>query len=457
MYEKVKAYVRKYHMLTEHDKVIAGVSGGADSICLLFVLLKLKEELGFTLGALHVHHGIRGEGADRDEEYVRKVCAREQVPLLVRRRDVPAYAREHGLTEEEAGREARREELMEALEKQGATRIALAHHQGDNAETVLHHLCRGTDLKGLCGIAPVSGVWIHPFLCVTREEIEEYLCGRGIAYCTDETNFEKDYTRNKLRHEVLPYLEKNINARAALHITQTAERMRSVAGYIGEEALRWKERCTVRRKRGGLLLLEEGYAQAPDALKPYILYEVICEAAGHRRDIGAVHVRLVGELLLKQTGRRLDLPYGLVAERCYEGIRLVRQNARKPEEPAGKFCFRVMETNVSAEVFPKNPYTKWFDYDIIQNTVKMRHRQPGDFLVVNKDGGTKKLKEYLINEKIPREERDRLWLAADGPQIMWVVGYRQSQRYQVTEKTKRILEITYDGGEEDARDGKGVD
>jgi len=462
MYQKVKAYVQKYHMITGNDKVIAGVSGGADSICLLFMLIRLKEEMGFAIHAVHIHHGIRGEDADRDERYVRKVCESEGIPISVCRKDVPRYAKEHGMTEEEAGREVRRQVFQQVRKEQGGTKIALAHHRGDNAETVLHNLCRGTGLKGLGGIAPVSGVWIRPLLCVIRPEIESYLEKWGISYCTDETNYENIYTRNKLRNKVLPYLEANINENAVLHMAETAEQMQALGEYIREEALRRKESCVKRTDAGGLLLLEKEHENIPEALKSYVMYEIICEASGHRKDIEAAHVRLAEGLFLKQTGRRLDFPYGLTLFRCYDGIRFERADAckEKPEgkeEPEGKFEFRIIEANAGMEVFPQNPYTKWFDYDIIKNTVKMRHRQPGDYLTIDKNGNTKKLKQYFINEKIPREEREHIWLAADGRHIMWVVGYRQNQMYQVTEKTRKILEIRYHGGEKDGGDSKGID
>lgn len=147
MYEKVKAYAEHYHMLAKNDKVIIGVSGGADSVCLLFILLKLSEETGIPLHCVHVHHGIRGADADRDEAFVRRMCAEEGIALTVHRENVPAYAREHGLTEEEAGREVRREVFERVLREQKGTKIALAHHMNDNAETVLWNLCRGTALK----------------------------------------------------------------------------------------------------------------------------------------------------------------------------------------------------------------------------------------------------------------------------------------------------------------------
>lgn len=461
MYQKVRAYVEKYHMLTGGDKVIAGVSGGADSICLLFVLKELQKELGFGLFAVHVHHGLRGGPADADAEYVREVCRRENVPFSVFYKDVRDYAGRYGLTLEEAGREIRRSLFEETMEEQGGTRIALAHHLNDNAETVLWNLCRGTGLRGLGGIAPVRGVWIHPLLCVKRREIESYLKNWGISYCTDETNLENIYTRNKIRNEVVPFLEQNVNEQASVHMAETAEQMRMLGEYVEDECERWKRSCMIREKTGLAVLQKKAYQAIPEALRPYVIHKVICEACGHQKDIGAVHVRLIRELMEKQVGRMLHLPYGVTALRCYEGISFSQKKEKDEEEyveiPEGRFVFRVWEQKGTKEVFPENPYTKWFDYDIIKNTVKIRHREPGDYLTIDKTGNRQKLKRYFINEKVPQDIRKQIWLAADGSHIMWVVGYRQNQMYQVTERTRRILEIQFYKGGSYGRDGRGFD
>ena len=202
MYRKVREYIKTWQMLGREDKVIAGISGGADSICLLFMLLELKEEMEFRIAAVHIHHGLRNETADRDEAYVRSVCGKENVELFVYHEDVKQYAKERGLTKEEAGREVRRRCFLEVLREQGGTHIATAHHKNDNAETVLWNLCRGTGLKGMGGISPKNGVWIRPLLCLERKEIESYLEKGGISYCTDETNLEDAYTRNRIRNHV---------------------------------------------------------------------------------------------------------------------------------------------------------------------------------------------------------------------------------------------------------------
>ena len=311
---------------------------------------------------------------------------------------------------------------------------------------------RGTALKGMGGIAPVSGRWIRPLLCVKRAEIESYLGKWGISYCKDKTNMQNIYTRNRIRNEIIPLMESRMNEQTVLHIAETAQRMRTLGDYIGREAVRLLHTCAVKEEEGGLLLGTGDYYRIDEALRPYVLYEAICTAAGHRKDIEAVHVRLTEELLKKQPGRRLDFPYGLTAVRCYEGIRFSTQKMAAREEEDAGFQLRIIKKCESAETFPQKNYTKWFDYDIIKNTVKIRHREPGDYLTIDKYGNTQKLKQFFINQKIPQEKRSRIWLAADGPHIMWVVGYRQNQMYQVTDKTSRILEIEFYGGEKDGRD-----
>lgn len=457
MHKKVRGYIESWQMIRPGDRVIAGISGGADSICLLFVLLELKDEIGFEAAAVHVNHGLRGENADRDETYVREVCEKAGVKLFTFHEDVGEYARRRRLSVEEAGREVRRSCMEKAFGQWGGTRIALAHQQNDNAETILFNLCRGSGLRGMGGIPPKNGVWIHPLLCLSREEIEAYLKDREILYCTDETNFEEHFTRNRIRKHVIPYLEKYVNEKAVAHMAQCADAIRETGEYVEEKTAEYVKRCIKTENQGEILLVEDEFKRVPGALKQRVIREVLCEAAGSRKDISAAHVDAAHALLGRQVGRMAKFPYNVVAYRNYDG--LLFRNCAVAQKPkvGGKadFWMRIFE-NESA-TFPEKNYTKWFDYDIITNTVKIRHREPGDYIVIDKNGGTQKLKQYFINEKVPRELRDGIWLAADGKEIIWIVGYRQSQAYQVTDNTRRILEIGFYGGEEDVRDSKSHD
>lgn len=243
--EKAEALIRKYNMIEENDVVIAGVSGGADSVCLLFVLCALKEKYDFSIRVCHVNHGLRGADADADEQFVKELCRKLNVPCRVFHRDVELIARKRKQSPEEAGRMVRREAFEIMCREEGGTRIAAAHHCDDNAETILLNLARGTGIRGLCGIRPVYGKWIRPLLGVSRGEIESALSEEGISWRRDMSNEDDIYTRNRIRHHILPSLQTQVNPETVRHLNELSRQAQEVWDYISwgvENA--WK-RCVI--------------------------------------------------------------------------------------------------------------------------------------------------------------------------------------------------------------------
>ena len=226
--KKTEQFIRKYDMIRKSDVVAAGVSGGADSVCLLFVLCALREKLGFQIVVCHVNHCIRGKAAAADEEFVARLCRELDVPCRIFRENVELIARNRKQSTEEAGRTVRMDAFETMCLEDGGTKIATAHHREDNAETVLMNLARGTGLKGLCGIRPVNGKWIRPLLVLGKKEIEEYLRSREISWCEDATNSEDDYTRNRIRHNIMPLLTEQVNAGAARHMDELSRQAQEV-------------------------------------------------------------------------------------------------------------------------------------------------------------------------------------------------------------------------------------
>ena len=451
MEKKAEAYIKRYHMIERGDHVIAAVSGGADSVCLLHLLASLSRRMGFEIQVVHVHHGLRGQEADRDAGYVKELSDRWRIPCHVVYRDVAAYGREHGLSVEEAGRDLRYKALQESAAHFDNARIAVAHHQDDQAETILHNLFRGSGLRGLGGMAPVRGNIIRPLLWAGRREILDYLERYGIDYCEDSTNGSLDYTRNKLRRKVIPMICGEVNPGAVQHIVSAGEHLRQANAYFQLEAERiWHEHRIIRDEKGRRGIKAQALTELPEILRGYVVMEMIRELTGCRKDIASAHVWQLLDLAEKGTGRMASLPYGLTAQKEYDVVWLMRGNGEREREEEVCLTMESFPADILREKYqkiPENKYTKWFDYDKIKGTLSVRTRRTGDYYTL-KDGRKKTVKSFMIDAKIPREDRDKIPLLAEGQHVLWIVGYRISEFYKVTDETKRILQVSTDGGKE---------
>ena len=462
--QKVKVYVERFHMIEPKDTIVLGISGGADSVCLLKILARWKEAWGISLRAVHVHHQLRGEEADADERFVRELCENEGIPCRVFHEDVQGMAQREKIGLEEAGRITRYRCFATVCEDVGGGKIALAHHQDDLAETMLHHLVRGTGMAGLCSLKPVSGNRIRPLLCLEKEEILVYLEAAGQPWRTDSSNLEDDCTRNRIRHHVLEELKTEVNPRAVRHMAQLSEELEETRAVLAQVAAE-KRRQYVRKSEKGMLLAEE-LKKEPDLIGRQIVHDLLKEISGKQKDFTRIHVEAVQELWNRKVGARRDLPYGMQAIRTYDGIYLERKaekcETRDSEKNAGiqinvqsegtesfqigELTLTVSRTARDFGEIPEKKYTKWFDYDRIKQTLVIRHRQPGDRICLFDGGGSKKLKDYLIDRKIPAQKRDQLWLLADGSDILWIIGDRISAAYKVTAESQRILQAEIKGG-----------
>lgn len=449
------------------DAVIAAVSGGADSMCLLLLLLRARVWLPMELSVVHVHHGIRGEEADADAQAVAAFCRDRGISCRVFEEDVPGIARRSGMSEEEAGREVRRRILKEERERRKEERacrevwVALAHHREDQAETVLMHLVRGSGLHGLGGMSCRDGYRIRPLLWAHREEIENYLTEEGVIWREDATNASDAYTRNRIRHHLLPWMREHLNPAAAEHLAETAEELREADQYLETMALSWLSDHQQEDLPGELRLPAGDLEALHPALRRRVLWEALCSMAGRRKDIGRVHVGILEDLLKGHAGRRADLPYGLTAGKHSREL-FIRNGAGEKEKGDGlseevcislregeRITFRTADgIQYSISVFarengqkiPEKRYTKWMDYDRMGQNIVLRHKQTGD--VIELAGvGEKKLGRYMIDAGIPREERGRIPLLADGNRILWIIGYRLGAGTMIRDDTKTVLEV----------------
>lgn len=451
MLQRTAAYMKQQQINLNGEKVIIGLSGGMDSVCLFHIL----KDLGVSLEAVHVNHQIRGEEAKRDEQFVKDLCARYNIPFHGYRYDVPKISREKHLSEEEAGRMVRKEAFAQVMKEQGAGYVALAHHGNDRAETFLFHLSRGTGVKGLGSMKPVQGTIIRPLLWAERKEIEQYVQEKGYEFVEDATNSQTEYTRNKIRHEIIPALEE-INPRCIPHICGAAEKLSAVSAYIDREA---EKLCRLSAVMYGqeVQILKLAFEQGDEVLRIPVLQKCVEYLSGSLVNITEEHLEKLGALFAMQTGKEIHLPYGITAVRTYEGIRMFFREEKGQTEPVeitgegtydfGGVIFRVsVEAWDESKIFPIKNYTKCFDYDKIIDKVFLRNRGSGDYLEINKNHGRKSLQDYLVNEKVPKDERDRVILLACGSHILWVVGKRISEYYKVTKETKKVLKVQVCGG-----------
>ena len=440
--KKIKEYIEKYNMLNKGDGVVLGLSGGPDSVCLFFVLLALKEEYNLTISAVHINHMIRGKDADEDQEYVETLCKEFNVPLNALRIDIPALAKASGRSIEEEARIARYdafEEAAAAFEEQGIpAKIAVAHNADDNAETVLFHMARGTGLDGVCGISPKRDKIIRPLLAVPKKDILEFLNENEVAYCIDGTNAETDYDRNRIRHNIMPELTK-INDRALEHISDMTARLSEIADYISLESNGLLQMA----KLDGDKLRKRTIATAPRVIASQAIKDYLSKFMPYQKDVAAVHVDSILDLLNEDGERQIQLPYKKTLIISYEEIYVIdTENEDNQKQINPTFNYREFDYEEGMK-YPTETYTKWFDCDRIGANIVIRTRAEGDYLCIDSDGNRKSIQDYFVDEKIPRHLRDEVPLVCDGNHVMWVVGHRVSEYYKISKNTTRVLEISY--------------
>ena len=468
---KIIEYMKAYSMLdfesieSKASGVVLGVSGGADSVALLSFFVRLRNSVApkLLLKVVHVNHMIRGEEADSDQEFVEELCKRLNVPYKVYREDIPAMAKKLDMTEEEAGRNYRYKAFIECaleleMEYKCKCRIAVAHNKDDLAETVLYNLIRGSSLLGLAGIKPVRDMIIRPLLDTSRAELEEYLKELGQDYVTDSTNLETEYTRNKIRHLVMPELKK-MNSAAVQHIVDVARDALELGNDIGDRLLCAHDK--EEREPSGVYEYPDGRKQdiyereeisiaqlrnETHLAAGEMILGAIESVCGRRKDITREHLREVYELSEKESGKSVDLPYGMIAERVYDRIvirmRTVLNEKGASDEVEGRIVISHIPYSETLEI-SKKEYTKMIDCGKIKSTLVLRKPLPDDYIVISKDGGKKKLSRYFTAEKIERELRQAVPVVADGSEIVWVVGMRLSERYKIDSETQTVAVIEY--------------
>lgn len=457
MLEQVRKTIEEFHMAEAGDKIIVGVSGGADSICLLTVLRELSEVMSLRLHVVHINHMLRKE-AQEEEEYVKEICRQQQIPCTVFHQDMRTYAKELGCSVEEAGRIYRYECFETVCQREKGQRIAVAHHQNDRVETLLFHMIRGSGMRGMGSIPAVRGKIIRPLLYISRQEIESYLSRQQIRYYMDASNTSEEYTRNLVRHKVIPVLER-VNDQAVAHMGEISDLAEAYWNYVEEQA-KTLEQTWVRVEGNTLVLPLEAAKGQPKLLMQHLIYRMLVHVSGSAKDLEQQHVEQVWKLLNKSVGKQITLPYGMCAVRKYEEICIqkeveIAQKELRGMEPVpislsgitrlehiGEVECRIQKMDADLEI-SKKLYTKMLDYDRINGTLCIRNPMPGDYFIVNEQGERKKLSRFFIDNKVPKEKRQSILVLADGSRIHWIIGMRISEDLKITQSTKQVLHIEF--------------
>jgi tRNA(Ile)-lysidine synthase len=435
-------------MLIPGECVVVGVSGGSDSLGLLQILTELVD-CRLKLIAAHLNHGIRKEESSRDAAHVRKFARELGLPFVLREVDVIEFKRNTNLSLEEAARELRYKFLRDVLNKYNGNKIATAHTLDDQAETVLMRLIRGSGLLGLSGIPPVNDNIIRPLIEVTKSDIEDYLGSKGIEWMEDSSNKEKVFLRNRIRNELIPHLI-NYNP----NIKETLARTGYIVGveedYIRTEAGNHFDKLFCSLRDGELVGKLASYKPLSEAMKYGVLRLAIEKLKGDLKRISLNHVVSINELLgSQQASGELYLPGEIVAAKGHGVFVLAKKGLFRPSfnysvDSTGLHKFPDAEFEIKfekANSLKSDKYLACFDSASMEFPITIRNFNRGDSFIPYGMNEFKKLKNYFIDEKIPRFLRYQIPIFVCRSEIMWVGGMRVDERFKVRDKRKKVLTI----------------
>lgn len=470
---KFKEYIKKELLIETGDAVLLGVSGGPDSLTMLDLFNRIRDEFNLEVVVFHLDHKFRSEAA-AEAEFVAGVCNELQIKVIVEEFDVPSLVEEEGLSPEEAARNVRFEKMRKQAANLNIKKVALAHNKDDLVETIFLHLFRGTGLKGLSGIDPVNEmkgiIFIHPLLNIFRQEIEEYCQARSLNPRYDPSNEKTIYTRNKIRHNIIPYIEKEINPGLKDVMYQMSNIVREEHEFLNQQAEMKLAEVVVEQDNLKIVLSLPGLKEISGVLRRRIIQKVVYRLKEKSVDLYYEHFRAVQELIFySNTGKKLDLPDDIKVKRSYDKL-IFRKGEFLP--PLHNYNFELHvpgsvqvpgDKMIITEYVNKEKNWRlrvgkskicFCDLDKVSLPLKVRNRRAGDrFCPLGMDG-FKKVKDFFIDEKIPRIKRDEIPIIFDNrDRIIWIAGIRIDDRFKVDEKTKKLIKICLKN-EEGAQDEK---
>jgi tRNA(Ile)-lysidine synthase len=465
---KIKKSLLDHKMVEPGDCVLVGVSGGPDSVALLQALIELKQEFNIELAVAHLNHGARGEESDHDARFVKDLGASFNLRTLIKKINVPELQPASKSSFQETARDIRLEFFQETMKQLGANKIALGHTSDDQVETVLMNLLRGSGLKGVGGMSPVRLPYIRPLFYCTRAEVMGFLNDRNTPFCKDSSNNKKDYLRNRIRLELIPFLQEKYNPKITENLFETSGIFRADNDCLKVLEDHEFEQAISNFEDGEMLSMDMKYLnKLPLALQRRLVRKGILSIKGDLRKISSFHIQEILHLFeTSRKGKRIDLPDNLEVVckgNCVEFKRIPQTDTSILTDEENKGAPRIRpliipgeteieETGLTLKSEIINPVTTEFpggkanqaflDFDKTGSEVMIRFFQAGDRLKPLGMKGTKKLKSLFIDEKVPQEIRSTVPILTTGDNdIIWVYGTRIAEDYRVTSETSKILFI----------------
>ncbi len=448
---KIRLNLEKLN-LGEKEKLLLAVSGGPDSMAMLFAMKNISETMGFKLFIAHVNHGVRGELALRDQVFVEKTAKELNIPYYTKNVDMVAYGKELGISSEDAGRLLRYGFFREVLSNLGGGYICVAHNKNDQAETVLLRILRGTGVEGLKAMELISGDIIRPLINVERTEIEDYIRDNKIETMLDHTNLQAIYSRNKVRLELIPYIQENFNP----NIIDSLCRLSEIASWemeIINKVVEKKFNLLVKNISSNSIIFKgDEFLSEDDSIKRKLIRRGIHHILGHLNGIQEVNVGTVLDLFNNGiTGKAIHLPNNLMAIISYNDyvIKTRKEEAKDPNiYKLHMGVNRIEKLNMIVEISNvgekdinfSDKSIKYFNKDMIHGDISIRFRADGDRFVPFGGRGTKKIKDYFIDKKIPKDKRDMTPIIVDEEKILWIVGLSIDDRVRVIDQCN-VLKI----------------
>lgn len=456
MIKKVKAWIEKYNLIPSGSIVLAACSGGTDSMALVHILSELCKVYNFTLTVGHVDHMFRGKESADDAKFVADFCRELNVACYQTAVDVPRFIEESRLSAEEAARVIRYDYLRKVAKELGGALIATGHHRDDQAETVLMHLLRGSGGDGLSGMKARNRDVIRPLLAVSRSEIEEYSQQRNFSPRLDSSNLQTDYLRNDIRLTLLPLLRRRYNRSLTDAFCRTAEIIGDEHAFVRQSAESVWSEVVISEGQDEWILDASIISCLHIAVQRELFRQIIEKKIGTLKGITFAHVeKLINLTLSGETGSVIELPGRCIIRKEYDRLFMGTKSSRKADkiEPPGirvnvpgvtqlpNGCF-IEAALHSVKPQKKSAQTAIFDWGTLAQPIIVRNRAEGDRFSPLGMKGSKKVKEYFIDAKIPRKERDEALIFLDASQIIWLGGYRQAEHGKVTEVTREFLQLT---------------